>query len=112
MATIICRLPNGLVATVGKQTVEFAGAKTSELRAIHGAIPEGAVGLTEVSDEFADAFFKEFAEAAFIKNGAVTRAANAAGAKAKARSEGVVKTGLEGMDANKPMPGITKATAA
>lgn len=101
--TVGCKLPNGLIINTpeGKQ-VTLNGANSSVI--------EGGYGLTEnVDKDTFDWFVATYADAPFIKNELVFAQENSRSAKAKAKENEGLTTGLEGLDPEKPAPGIKKA---
>jgi hypothetical protein len=94
-----CKLPHGLETTIGGKTVLLNGANSATII--------GGYGLTEGVDK---AGFEEwlvtYADAPFVRNELIFSQANIKEAAKQAESNATEKTGLEGLDANKPAPGI------
>lgn len=103
MATIGCKLPHGLIAEHKGRTVTLAGANSSRL--------VGGFGLTEVDDAFAKAWFEAEKNTAIVKNGAVFLVDSEAKAKGAAAEAAAQKTGLEPLDASRPVAGVTAVEA-
>lgn len=101
--TVGCKLANGLVLEHGGYKVTLNGANSSAI--------VGGYGLTEGVDK--DAFFnwlEVHKEQPYVKRELVFAQENTRNAKAKAKENKDVKSGLEGLDPDKPAPGIEKAT--
>ncbi len=109
--TVYCKTPHGLVAeltnTAGEvKRVVFNGAN-------HVSAERGLVlgyGVTEnVDAEFYDAWAKANAKRLFLVNRAVYATRDVASAAAKAKELEKEKLGFEGLDPEKPGPGLKKA---
>ncbi|MGT3185588.1 hypothetical protein ACVSXV_23130 [Yersinia enterocolitica] len=100
--TVGCKLPNGLVLEQDGYQVELNGSNSS--------LVFGGYGLTEGIDK--DAFEKWLSvhkDQPYVKNDLVFAQAKTNSAQAKASENAKVKSGLEGLPQDKPMPGIEKA---
>ena len=100
MATVGCKLPHGLVAEHKGVTVTLNGLNSSRIL--------GGFGLTDVDDAFAKAWFEAEKNTAIVKNGVVFLVENEAKAKGAAAERSKERTGLEPLDADKPVPGVKK----
>lgn len=102
-AFIASKLPNGLRVKFQDKEVELKGAHASDIIA--------DVGLTEVDADWATAWFEANADYAPVEAGAIFLHKKIQDVKVEAKSREKVKTGLEGLDADNPAPGITQAKA-
>lgn len=100
--TVGCKLPQGLEIQVGDKTAVLNGLNQSAIIGGHG-ITEG------VDKELFDAWMIQRKDSAVVKNGFVFAHEKLASAQAEARNRQSNKTGLEGLDPNKPAPGIKPA---
>lgn len=99
--TIGCKLPCGLVMTLGGKSVELRGARDS--RILNG------YGLTEnVDAEFWEAWKKAHAKLPYVKNELVFAYADTRSAQDMAQERQNERTGLEGLDPDKPGKDLEK----
>ncbi len=108
--TVYCKLPNGLrYVVIDKDGAEhshiFHGLNHSSARL--GIVP--GAGVTHVPVDIWAAFMKERGTSRAVKNGLIFTASDASSGKAKATEREKEKTGFEGLDPNKPGPGLEKA---
>lgn len=96
--TVACKLPHGLVLTVGGKSVTLAGSNSSRII--------GGYGLTSVDKDFFDAWSKEFASFVPLKNGLIFAQDSGAKAEGQAREQADLKSGLEPLDIEKPAKGV------
>ncbi|AOF18146.1 hypothetical protein BED35_05975 [Yersinia enterocolitica] len=100
--TVGCKLPNGLVLEQDGYQVELNGSNSS--------LVFGGYGLTEGIDKDAfDKWLSVHKDQPYVKNDLVFAQAKTNSAQAKASENAKVKSGLEGLPQDKPMPGIEKA---
>lgn len=100
--TVGCKLPNGLVLEQDGYSVVLNGANSS--------LVVGGYGLTEGVDKDAfDKWLTVHSNQPYIKNKLVFAQAKTNSAQAKASENATVKSGLEGLPQDKPMPGIEKS---
>ncbi|ELI8129925.1 hypothetical protein ACT0ZX_004521 [Yersinia enterocolitica] len=100
--TVGCKLPNGLVLDQDGYQVELNGSNSS--------LVFGGYGLTEGIDKDAfDKWLSVHKNQPYVKNDLVFAQAKTNSAQAKASENAKVKSGLEGLPQDKPMPGIEKA---
>lgn len=102
MATIACKLPNGLTIDHKDLTITLNGA--------HDAGAKNGYGLTQLEDSQVEAFNDWLtgpgATLAAVERGFIFLASNERNAADQAREQTNERTGLEGLDPNKPAPGI------
>lgn len=102
MSTVIvaCKLPNGLVLDLPgvEQRVRLNGSHHRELVAGHG--------LTEVDEEFWNAWVELHKDFEPLKKELIFAQKRESSAAAKAKEMKGNKSGLEGLDPEKPAPGI------
>lgn len=99
--TIGCKLPCGLVMTFGGKSVELRGSRAS--RILNG------YGLTEnVDEEFWEAWKKAHAKLPYVKNELVFAYADTRSAQDMAQERQNERTGLEGLDPDKPGKDLEK----
>ncbi|MDN8598625.1 hypothetical protein Q0A17_04205 [Citrobacter sp. S2-9] len=99
--TIGCKLPCGLVMTLGGKSVELKGSRDS--RILNG------YGLTSnVDAEFWEAWRKAHAKLPYVKNELVFAYADRRSAEDMAAERQKERTGLEGLDPDKPGPNLEK----
>lgn len=102
VVTVGCKLPNGLLLEQDGYNVLLNGANSSNL--------VGGYGLTEGVDKDAfDKWIKTHADQAYVKNELVFAQAKTNSAESKAKENGGVKSGLEGLPQDNPAPGVTKS---
>ncbi|HFF9139736.1 TPA: hypothetical protein ACQ9T4_002877 [Yersinia enterocolitica] len=100
--TVGCKLPNGLVLEQDGYQVELNGSNSS--------LVFGGYGLTEGIDKDAfDKWLSVHKDQPYVKNDLVFAQAKTNSAQAKASENAKVKSGLEGLPQDKPMPGIEKS---
>lgn len=100
--TVGCKLPNGLVLEQDGYTVELNGSNS--------ALVFGGYGLTEgVNKDSFDKWLSVHSNQPYVKNELVFAQAKTNSAQAKASENAKVKSGLEGLPQDKPMPGIEKS---
>ncbi|QWA89611.1 hypothetical protein [Klebsiella michiganensis] len=99
--TVGCKLPNGLILEQGAYKVELNGSNSS--------LVVGGYGLTEnVDKEAFEAWLEVHADQPYVRKELVFAQAKTSSAQAKAKENASEKTGLEGLDQNKPMEGVSK----
>lgn len=100
--TVGCKLPNGLVLEVdGKQAI-ISGYRGEDVRII------GGYGLTQVDKELWDAWLKTHKEQPYVKNGVIFAQDNGNSARAQAKEQEKVKSGLDPLPQDNPAPGIKR----
>ncbi|EKN4095946.1 hypothetical protein AB1E84_002405 [Yersinia enterocolitica] len=100
--TVGCKLPNGLVLEQDGYQVELNGSNSS--------LVFGGYGLTEgVNKDAFDKWLSVHKDQPYVKNDLIFAQAKTNSAQAKASENAKVKSGLEGLPQDKPMPGIEKA---
>lgn len=100
--SVACKLPHGLNVAVDNAVVTLLGTNSDS------AI--GGYGITDnVDKEFMDEWLKRNADHPAVKNELIFINTKNADTKAKAKDLKENKNGLEGLDPDKPAPGITKA---
>lgn len=102
MATITvgCKLPHGIHMDLDGKRVTLNGANSAAVIGGHG--------ITEnVDKEFFDKWVGQRKDTPMIKNGLIFAHDRAVNAQAEAKEKAGNKTGFEGLDAEKPAPGIT-----
>jgi hypothetical protein len=105
--TVGCKLPNGLVLEHQGTTVTLKGFRHPDARII------GGYGLTEgVDKDFFDAWLAAHADQPYVKKELVFAQGKANSAADKAKDQKEVKSGLEPLPQDKPMPGIEKDAEA
>ena len=97
--TVGCRLPHGLIITVGEVSVELKGTNSSLVIGGHG-ITEG------VDKEFFDKWLSMNKDSAAVKAGLIFSHEKTNSVKAEAIEKKDNKNGFEGIDPAKPGPGI------
>jgi hypothetical protein len=102
MATVLvgCKLPHGLHAELAGKVVELAGANSARVI--------GGFGITEVDKDFAEAWLAAEKGTPIVDNGLVFVVNNERDAKAAAADGEDSKTGLEGLDPEKPVNGVVQ----
>ena len=102
MATVkvACKLPNGLIIDHKGQRVTLNGANASQL--VNG------YGTTDVDKEFFDAWLAANKGQKLVKNGAVFGVESASKLEGATKERAGEKTGLEGLDSEKPAKGAKK----
>lgn len=101
--TVGCKLPHGLVAEVGKESVTFLGINSTELIGGHG--------ITEnVPKDFWDAWVAKVSPWFLpLKNGVIFAFENEKSTTAKAKEMAKQATGFEGLKPNDPKNGVKTA---
>jgi hypothetical protein len=113
LLTIGCKLPHGVVLEIGLDADgrRVPGYRRVKLNgALHSSARDaGGFGLTEVMDDFWDAWKKKNSGLAFMNPsvGMITEHASRESAIAACRERTAVVTRLEALDPNKPPKGIT-----
>lgn len=100
--TVGCKLPNGLHLDHAGKRVTLNGANASQ-------IIGGCGFTTDVDKDFFDAWCTSHADFPPLKLGLIFAQNKKMSTEAEAREKETLKTGFEGLDPEKPMPGITKA---
>jgi hypothetical protein len=101
MATITvgCKLPHGLIIEVDGHAVTLNGKNSSNVI--------GGYGLTEgVDKDFFGKWMSANRDSAAVKNGLIFAQDRADSARSEAKERKGVKNGTEGIDPNKPAPGV------
>ena len=102
MATVACKLPNGLTIDHKDETLTLNGA--------HDQGAKNGYGLTELDDGqalwFKDWLTGDGREFPAVERKLIFRAVSSARASDQAGEQRGEKSGLEGLDPNKPAPGI------
>lgn len=97
-----CKLPHGLILTVGGTSVELNGTNSTDI--------VGGYGLTpDVDGSFFDAWLRENNQHPAIAGGFIFAHETTAEAKAQAKDNAANRNGFEGIDPNKPGSGIEPA---
>ena len=99
----------GNAVPVGQSRPYLVGGKTKAMKAGDAlqTYEDGACALTpDVDAEFFEAWRKEWADAAFVKNGFIFAHSQTASATSIARERQALRTGLEGLDPDAPAPGL------
>jgi lipid II:glycine glycyltransferase (peptidoglycan interpeptide bridge formation enzyme) len=96
--TVGCKLPHGLVIKTGGKSATLAGANSSRI--------VGGYGLTQVDKDLFDAWRKEYADYAPLKNQLIFVQEKPASAESQAKEQAAVKSGLEPLDISKPVAGV------
>ena len=101
MANVVigCKLPHGIRLNIEGTEVHLKGANSSLIF--------GGYGMTEVDSDLADKLFDQYADAEYIKREMIFKQANAKSAQSAAEERKDEKTGLEGLNKDAPMSGIT-----
>ena len=105
MADVIivgCKLPHGLEIQLGGKTVVLNGANSTDII--------GGYGLTRDVDKAAfDQWLLDYKDFPAVQNGLIFAQANEKAVKSEATEKADEKTGLEGLNAEAPAPGIKPA---
>lgn len=101
--TVACKLPNGLHLDHAGKRVTLNGGHHKDAVAGHG--------LTTVDKDFWDAWLKAHEWYHPVKQGHVFAHGQEASARDKAKERAEVKTGFEGINPQKPGPGIEPVKA-
>ena len=102
--TVGCKLPHGLQITVGNTTVDLKGVNSSQLIGGHG--------ITEnVDKDFFEKWMSLNKDAAAVKNGLIFAHEKTSNTKAEASEKKDNKNGVEGINPEKPGPGIEPVKA-
>jgi hypothetical protein len=99
MVVVGCKLPNGLIMEVGK--VGDDRYTQVRLRGTNDSNIVGGYGLTEVSKEFWDEWFKKNKNLSFVKKGFVFAHGDMASARDVAKERTLELTGLEPLNPHK-----------
>lgn len=97
--TIGCKLPNGLILSLGSAQYELAGTRASAV--------VGGYGLTPVPAEFWAAWSRRYTEFPLLQNGLIFAQATVEKAAGQAREQATLRTGAEPLNPVAPAPGIT-----
>ncbi|EMB4114254.1 MULTISPECIES: hypothetical protein [Serratia] len=100
--TVGCKLPNGLVLEVDGHQQAVAGYRGEDVRII------GGYGLTPVDKELWDAWLKIHKDQPYVKNGVIFAQDNGNSARAQAKEQEKLKSGLDPLPQNNPAPGIKR----
>ncbi|OZI59940.1 hypothetical protein [Bordetella genomosp. 11] len=92
--TVACKLPNGLVLDLGGKKVVLKGSRDRD--AVAG------FGLTQVDDGFWSTWATTYKDFPALKRGLIFAHAKESGAAAESKEKQDVKSGLEGLDPEKP----------
>lgn len=98
--TVACKLPNGVIMDIpgAKEPVVLNGANHPEAIAGHG--------LTEVDADFWEAWSKLYADFQPLKKEMIFAQGSERSATSKAKERKDEKSGLEGLDPDKPAPNV------
>ncbi|MGO3517881.1 hypothetical protein [Acetobacter cibinongensis] len=99
--TIACKLPTGLVLTVGQVSYTLAGSNSASVL--------GGYGLTPVPADFWAAWSGLYAAYPPFRQGLIFAQTTAEKAAAQAQEQASLRTGLEAINPQTPAPGITPA---
>ncbi|WP_447876932.1 hypothetical protein [Serratia fonticola] len=105
--TVGCKLPCGMVINVDGVTVTLLGSRNAEARII------GGYGLThDVDKELFDKWLSIHKEQPYVKKHLVFAQEKENSAQSQAKEQAEIKSGLEGLPQDNPMPGIEKDAEA
>ncbi|HDL8567144.1 TPA: hypothetical protein ACMY33_001248 [Yersinia enterocolitica] len=94
-----CKLPHGLNINIDGKSVVLNGSNSCSIA--------GGYGLTEgVDKDLFDRFLSVYADAPYVKNQLVFAQGKHSSATAQANEQKDIQTGLEGLNPDKPAPGI------
>lgn len=112
MSTVVvaCKLPTGFHMDLGGKRVTLRGTAVP-WGAPPVIVPGGYTLTPDVDEEFANEWFKTFANMEMVKQRIIYIAPKAQDARAMSRELAEVKTGLEPKDPDKPGPGIEAVRA-
>lgn len=96
--TVGCKLPHGLVITVGGKSVTLAGANSSHII--------GGYGMTQVDKDLFEAWKKEFASYAPLKNGLIFEQASRSSAESEAKERSDIRSGFERLNPDAPFGNV------
>lgn len=100
--TVGCKLPHGIHLDIGDKRVTLNGA--------HSAAIIGGHGITEnVDKDHFEAWMIMYKDHPAVKAGYIFAHDKANNTAAQAKERAKEKTGFEGLNPEKPMPGIEKA---
>jgi len=102
LVTVGCKLPNGMVLEVDQKEVTVVGWRGSETRII------GGYGLTQVDKDLWDAWLAAHKEQPYVKKGLIFAQDNGNSARAQAKEQAKIKSGMEPLPQDKPAPGIER----
>jgi hypothetical protein len=102
--TVACKLPNGLILKVGNTAVTLNGANSSRI--------VGGYGLTTVDKDFYEAWAEKFASFQPLQNDLIFVQDTANKAEAQAKEQSDVRSGLEPLNPDTPVPGVKPAAEA
>jgi len=94
LVNVGCKLPNGIILSIGDKQVRLNGINSSEIIGGHG-ITEG------VDKEFMDTWLAKNKELSFVKRGFIFCHEKVNDVKAEAKDRKNESTGLEPLSANK-----------
>lgn len=102
--TVGCKLPNGLIMELGTRgkddyrQVRLRGAQSSRIA--------GGFGLTDVSEDFMQAWMKKNKDLTFVRKGLVFVQADGVFAEGHAKDHRDLRSGLERLDPKKAPKGV------
>ena len=94
-------MPNGLIIRMGDKSITLKGANSSALIGGHG--------MTEVDKELFDAWLARNKDYEPVKQGLIFAHEKEVNTKAEATEKKHTKSGAEGLNPDKPAPGLEKA---
>ena len=117
---VACKLPNGLILEVlntdgvpVRHTIHGNRPKLdkrgNERRGVITLTKDDTFGVTPIPADYWAAWAKQNANAPYVKAGMVYAMPDMDGVEGMARELADVRTGLEGLDPDRPAPGIEKA---
>lgn len=95
-----CKLPNGLIIDNEGHKVKLNGKNSSRLI--------GGFGITEVDKAFFDKWMAKNKTAKFVSNGSIFAVDSASKVEGAAKEREKQKTGLEGLNPDKPTSNVKK----
>jgi len=127
--TVCCKLPSGLVLELDElrrevpaggskeidvwrptgKTVRICGSNASHPDSSFPGRVIGGYGLTEVPEDFWDAWLAQHKGYPPLLNGSLFAQPTPDRATSQAKDQAKVKTGMEPMDPDRPAPGVTRA---
>lgn len=99
LTTVGCKLPHGLIITVGDVSIELKGQNSTNIIGGHG-ITEG------VDKELFEKWLSLNKDSAAVKNGLIFSHEKASSVRAEAMEKKDNKNGFEGIDPANPGPGV------
>lgn len=100
--TVGCKLPHGLVITVGGRSVTLNGVNSSRII--------GGYGLTVVDKDFFEAWKIEFSTSPLVRNDLIFDQDTAAKAESQAKEQAEVLSGLEPIDKDANVLGVKEVS--